>query len=107
MKLLSRPEEFVLLAVWRLQGDAYSLPIRRELSASTGYEWSLGSVFSPLDRLEKKGLLVSTFSDATPERGGRPKRIYKLTNKGRKALLYTRQVETSMWVGVTGLAIEG
>lgn len=106
MKLLSRPEEFVLLAVWRLQEDAYSLPIRKQLSATTGHDWSLGSVFSPLDRLEKKGLLVSMFSDATPERGGRPKRIYRLTMKGRQALLHTRKVEESMWVGITGLATE-
>ncbi len=107
MKLLSRPEEFVLLAVWRLQERAYSLPIRKQLTESTGYAWSLGSVYTPLERLEKKGLLTSWFTEATAARGGRPKRIYKLTPKGRQALLHTRRVEEAMWLGITGLALEG
>ena len=107
MKLLSRSEEFVLLAVWKLQDRAYSLPIRKRISAITGHEWSLGSIYTPLERLVKKGMLTSYLTEATPERGGRHKRIYQLTPAGRRALLRIRTVEQAMWSGVTGLALGG
>ena len=50
-------EEFILLAVWRLQDDAYSIPIRKQISQITGRNWSLGAVYMPLERLFKKGFL--------------------------------------------------
>ena len=107
MKLLSRSEEFVLLAVWRLQERAYSLPIREKISEITGQKWSLGSIYTPLERLAKKGLLTSYLTEATAERGGRHKRVYQLTKTGRQALIHIRTIEQAMWSGVTGLALEG
>lgn len=107
MKLLTRPEEYVMLAIWKLQNDAYSLPIREQVSKSTGYEWSLSSVFSPLNRLSKKRLVTSILTGSQAQRGGRQKRIYQLTPEGRQALLQIRRVEESMWSGVKGLALIG
>jgi DNA-binding PadR family transcriptional regulator len=106
MKLLSRSEEYVLLAVWKLQEAAYSLPIRKQLSDITGYAWSLGSIYTPLDRLDRKGFLTSYLTDSTPERGGRHKRVYRLTKKGRQALLSIHAVQQAMWHGVTRLALQ-
>ncbi len=106
MKLLTRSEEFVMLATWKLQGDAYSLPIRKQVSAITGQKWSLSSIYTPLDRLTRKGLLTSSLTDPLPERGGRPKRVYRLTESGRNALLHIRSVEQEMWSGVAGLTLE-
>jgi len=48
MKLLSRSEELVLLAVWKLQGEAYCVPIRSELMRITRRNWSFGSIYDPL-----------------------------------------------------------
>lgn len=107
MKLLSRSEEFVLLAVWKLQDRAYSLPIRKQLSDITKYEWSLGAIYTPLERLVKNGLLTSYLTEPTAERGGRHKRVYQLTPAGRQALIHIQQVEQAMWAGVTRLALEG
>lgn len=108
LKLLTRSEEFVLLATWRLQEDAYSLAIQKEISDLTGYDWSLGSIFTPLERLQRKRLLTSTLSDSTPERGGRKKRIYKLTLQGKKALEHVRTIEAAMWHGIPALLpVEG
>lgn len=107
MNLLTRPEEFVMLAIWKLQEDAYSLTIRDQVSKNTGYEWSLSSVFTPLNRLSKKRLVTSTLSQSQAQRGGRHKRIYQLTPAGRQALLEIRTVEESMWSGVQGLALVG
>ena len=106
-KLLSRSEEFVLLAVWRLQDDAYSLSIQKEISSITGHPWSLGSIYTPLERLHRKRLLTSTLSDSTPERGGRKKRLYQLTDTGKRALLVVKTVENAMWDGILDFALGG
>jgi len=97
MKLLTRAEELILLAIWQLKNDAYCIPIRQRISDITGGDWSLGSIYMPLDRLVKKGYLDSYLSDATPERGGRHKRIYKLTKAGQEALHRVRDVQNAMW----------
>ena len=107
MKLLTRSEEFVLLAIWKLQDNAYSLPIRKQISEITGRNWSLGSIYTPLERLTKRGYLTSYLTESMPERGGRHKRVYQLTPKGRQALIRIRDVEQAMWSGVTRLALEG
>lgn len=106
MKLLTRSEEFILLTVWKLQDNAYSLPIRKQISEITGRDWSLGSIYTPLERLVKKGLLTSYLTASTAERGGRHKRVYQLTPEGRNALIRIREVEQVMWSGVTRLALE-
>jgi len=97
MKLLTRAEELILLAVWKLKGDAYCIPIQEQLSDITGENWSLGSIYMPLDRLVKKRYLESYLSESTPARGGRHKRIYKLTDKGKNELIRVRQVQANMW----------
>ncbi len=106
MRLLTRAEEFILLAVWRLQDDAYSIPIRKQISQITGRNWSLGAVYMPLERLVKKGYLDSYLSETTPERGGRHKRIYRLTPEGKRALIRIREVEQAMWAGIPQLSLE-
>ncbi len=107
LKLLTRSEEFVLLAVWRLQKDAYSLAIQEEISRITGYAWSLGSIYTPLERLHRKRLLTSVIGGSTPERGGRKKRLYELTEKGVEALNRVRLVEAAMREGLPDLAARG
>ncbi len=107
MKLLTRPEEFVMLAIWKLQEEAYSLPIRKQVSSITGYAWSLSSIYTPLNRLTKKRLVTSYLTDPVRKRGGRPKRVYQLTPKGRQALLHIRTVENAMWSEIKGLALDG
>jgi PadR family transcriptional regulator, regulatory protein PadR len=106
VKLLSRAEEFIMLAIWQLQDNAYCIPIRQRISELSGEDWSLGSIYMPLDRLVKKDILESFLSDSTPERGGRHKRIYRLTEKGKEALLEVKKVESAMWANVSGLSLE-
>jgi PadR family transcriptional regulator, regulatory protein PadR len=53
-----------------------------------------------LDRLEKKGLLKSSVSDPTPERGGRAKRCYSLTRSAVQALKASRRTLLSLWDGL-------
>ena len=106
MKLLTRAEELILLAIWQLQEEAYSLPIRELVSKLSGEEWSLGSIYMPLDRLSKRNFVKSYLSDSTPERGGRQKRIYELSKQGKEALIKVKEVQDTMWQNVNGLAPE-
>jgi len=96
MKFLSRPEEIILLSVLKLKEDAYCVPIRKKASEISGKQWSFGAVYVPLHRLEKKGLVKSSFDDPTPVRGGRSRRIYTVTPAGKKALAETMELQESM-----------
>jgi PadR family transcriptional regulator PadR len=106
MRLLSRSEEMVLLVVWNLQDEASCLPIQRKLREATGQEWSLGSIYDPLDRLEKKQLLSSRLTEPTKERGGRSRRIYRLTDLGRTALRELRTIQEVLWSEALDLETE-
>ena len=106
MKLLSRTEEIVLLAVWRLQDRAYGIPIRDQVSEATRYTWSIGAVYAPLHRLEKKGYVRTYPGEPTAERGGRRKVFYALTPKGKQALLHIKHVHDALWIGLPALNLE-
>src|SRR5437764_1028597 len=49
---LGQLELTVLLAVARLGDDAYGLGIRRDVSARTGRDYSIGAVYTTLQRLQ-------------------------------------------------------
>lgn len=106
MRLLSRSEEYVLLAVWRLKGNAYTLSILDQISEVTGYKWQIGAIYVPLEKLRKKGYLRKTKGDPTPERGGRSKFLYELTDSGRKALKAIKEVQESAWAGVSKVTFD-
>ena len=106
MKLLSRAEELLLLAVWRLQENAYAVTIRDQLLEVTGKSWAFGALFVSLDRLVKKGYLTSVLGEPTPERGGRSKRMYSLTRGGLQALIRIREIQRTVWDGVSDKALQ-
>jgi len=106
MRLLSRSEELVLLTVWNLLGEASCLPIQRKLEEATGKTWSLGSIFDPLERLERKKFLDSRLTEPTKERGGRSKRVYRLTPLGKRTLHDLRSIQEALWTEALGLSSE-
>ncbi|HYW42453.1 MAG TPA: helix-turn-helix transcriptional regulator [Bryobacteraceae bacterium] len=93
-------EHLVLLAVLRLREQAYGMRVRREIAARTGRDVTIGAVYSTLERLETKGLVSATMSDATPERGGRAKRSFQLTGAGVESVNRTRHDLASMLDGL-------
>lgn len=107
MKLLSRPEELMLLAIWRLRDNAYCVPIRKQVSDVTGRNWSFGAVYVPLERLERRGYISSFLGEPTSERGGRRKRFYKLAKEGLTALIEIEKVEKAMWTDIPKLTPNG
>jgi PadR family transcriptional regulator PadR len=105
MKLLSRPEELFLLAIWKLQDNAYAVTIRDKVNRITGKTWSFGATFVTLDRLVQKRYLTSYLSEPTQKRGGRSKRMYQLTSAGIKALLDIKKLQDSMWDDIPRLSL--
>jgi DNA-binding PadR family transcriptional regulator len=101
--LVSRLEEIVLLAIWRLQPRAYGIPIHRQVKRAYGRPVLSGSVYASLGRLLKRGLAESFEGDPTPERGGRRKIFYRLTKKGRAALLDVRRAHLKAWENLPAL----
>ena len=95
--MVTRAEELILLAVWRLQEDAYGASIRTHLSNVTGEDWPISTVYTPLDRLTRKGLLRSRMGAPTGERGGRSRKLYRLTADGVRVLTHAKNVTESMW----------
>lgn len=89
-----------LLAVARLADDAYGLAVRRELHERTGRDYSVGAVYTTLQRLEDKGLLTSSTSDPLPVRGGRSRRHFRLTAAGMRVLREARRETAALWSGV-------
>ena len=78
-------EYLMLTAAARLRDEAYGAAIRQEIEDATGTPCSIGALYTTLDRLEHKGLIKTWMGDPTPERGGRPKRMVRITPKGIEA----------------------
>ncbi len=97
---LGRLELAALLAVARLADDAYGLEVRRDLAARTGRDYSVGAVYTTLQRLEDKGFLKSRTSDPLPVRGGRSRRHFTLTGAGARALRDAERNAAALWAGV-------
>ena len=93
-------ELVVLLAVARLKDKAYGLAIRRDLAARTGRDYSVGALYTTLQRLEDKGLLTSRHSEPLPVRGGRSRRHFTLTGAGARALREAERLAASVWAGI-------
>ena len=93
-------EHVVLLAVLRLDDEAYAMAVRDQILACTGRDVSRGSIYITLDRLETKGYLKSRLADPTPERGGRAKRYYSLRPRAVEALKECRRQLEALWRGL-------
>jgi DNA-binding PadR family transcriptional regulator len=100
-------EELVLLSVGILFDDAYGLGIVDELEKQTGRNIMISSVHKALVRLEEKGYLKSRMGGATETRGGRDKRLYQLTQAGKKVLAESRELRNDMWKQVPKIVWEG
>lgn len=84
------PREVLLVLL--SEGQSYGLALHEAMSVRTcGHiTLPLHEVYPLLRDLERQGLLESFEADPTPERGGRPRRYYSITDAGREALAWTR-----------------
>lgn len=97
---LSELELMVVLAILQLGDGAYGVPLSRRLEEVRGRRVAVGHVYAVLERLEKNGLIASSMGEATPERGGRAKRYFRVTEDGLNAARATRAVLDRLWTAV-------
>lgn len=75
--------EYLLITVAAaLEDRAYGAAIREEIESTTGRKCSIGALYTTLDRLEAKGLVQTWMGEATAQRGGRAKRMVRVTPQG-------------------------
>jgi PadR family transcriptional regulator, regulatory protein PadR len=78
-------EYLIISAAARLGDEAYGAAIRRDIEEATGHQCSIGALYTTLDRLRSKGLVETWMGEPTAERGGRAKRMVRVTRKGAQA----------------------
>jgi DNA-binding PadR family transcriptional regulator len=93
-------EQITLLAILRLEENAYGVTIREEIASCTGREPAPGALYTTLDRMEGKGMVRSWFGDSTPQRGGRAKRYFAVTETGRTSLIDAQRAYQSLLKGL-------
>lgn len=99
-------EEVLLLTVAVLYENAYGISIKEDIEKRLARKVSVGAMRTALSRLEKKGFLRSEFGDATPERGGKRKRFYKVTPHGKKALEQVMETRKKLWEAIPSVAFD-
>lgn len=106
MKLLTRLEELILLAILKLEDNAYCVTIFDHVEGVSDKKGTIGSIYLPLYRLEKAGFIVSHLGKPSAERGGKRKRFYTVTPQGIRALKEVKKVHAASWEGISDLLIE-
>lgn len=80
--MLGEFEYLILTVAATLDENAYGAAIRAEIEQKTSRQCSIGALYTTIERLETKGLLRTWMGEATTQRGGRAKRMVRVTPKG-------------------------
>ena len=106
MKELTKVEEILLLAIWKLKDEAYGVKIRRYVSQITGKEFTYGNLYSALSQLAKKKYVQKSLGEPTPDRRGRRKIFYTVSPAGIKALKLSKEMNQKLWEGISDFALD-
>jgi DNA-binding PadR family transcriptional regulator len=101
--LLTDFELMIVLAILRIGDEAYGVQIAREIEEVGGRRVLLGAAYAALDRLEQNGIVSSRMGSATPERGGRARRFFRVSPRGVRAARETQRALVALWRGVPQL----
>jgi PadR family transcriptional regulator PadR len=76
-----------------ISGPSFGLDLIDRVEARTKGQVRLhqGSVYPALRDMEREGLVESYEGETVPERGGRPRRYYRITAEGRRAALVQKK----------------
>ncbi|MFK7953257.1 MAG: PadR family transcriptional regulator [Ekhidna sp.] len=94
---LGELEELVLMMVAILQEDAYGVKVMDEIASQINRKVNISAVHTVLDRLEKKRFVSSEMGGASAERGGRRKRIFKVTAEGSRAIAFVHETRNQLF----------
>ena len=101
---LGELEELVLLSVASLSEEAYAVSVRAEIEERANRTLNISAVHSCLYRLEDKGFLESYYGGATQKRGGKSKRLFRVTAYGYKSLKESQEIKQSFWQSIPQLS---
>lgn len=100
LQFLGEFEHLVLLAVLRLESDAHAIRIREQIEERADRSVSRGALYGTLARLADKGFVDWEVTDSTPERGGIPRRRFRVTRDGLEALRASQRAIASLSEGL-------
>lgn len=104
MPILTLNEQIILLSIWKLKDNAYGVTIREKVMDVTKKRIVYGTLYNSLDKLVKKGYVVTAEGEPTKERGGRRKIYYSLTENGKFSLQESKKLQASLWRDVPDIA---
>lgn len=93
-------EEIVLLAVARLEGEGHGAAIHEEILDATDRDASIAAVYVTLSRLQEKGYVDARSELAGEDRGGRPRKVFTVTDSAVTELRKSRLVQARLWKGL-------
>jgi len=94
-------EEIVMLAVARAGADGHGAAIHEKILDATARDVSIPAVYVTLSRLEKKGFVSSGVLLSGADRGGRPRKVFAVTEAGVRELQASRLVQARLWEGLS------
>ena len=101
MKELTKLEELVMLAIWRLKDEAYGVQIKGKVKEIGGREYFYNTLYTTFDQLSRKGFITKHFGEPSAVRGGKRKVYFHITKKGRGALENAFKRQSRIWNGIT------
>ena len=105
-KFMTRNEEIILLAILKLNGNAYGVSIRKQIYQDMGDTWSFASIYQPLDNLVRKKYVRRIIGDPTAKRGGKSKFYYEVTPDGMQGLQKLKKAHEQVWAGIPEISLE-
>jgi DNA-binding PadR family transcriptional regulator len=103
---LSKAEEMVLLAIWRLGEDAYGVSVRRQIRKDTGKDYTYGTLYGLLRQMDHKGFVRKVKGDPLPRKGGRSRTYFMLTPLGVRALKDAITLHRRVWKDISEYSLD-
>lgn len=107
MKKLTVMEETIMLAIYRLKDDTYSVTIHQKILEMTGKDMIIGTLFNTLKQLHHKGYLMKRKDRPVQEKGGKSIMLYQITKEGFEALEQTRVMHNKIWEQIPKVLYRG
>ena len=86
MKELTKAEETILLAIWRLGGNAYGVTIKNQIKKTSKRDYLYSTLYTALEQLVSKGLITKRYGEPSAIREGKRKIFFDITEFGFEAL---------------------
>ena len=106
MKEITKIEETVMIAIWRLGDDAYGVNIKKHIKDVTGREYLYSTLYTTLEQMVNKGFITKTYGESTAVRGGKRKIFFHLTKDGLSALKAAFEKQRAVWNGISSESFE-